>query len=323
MTCMYVWKLNLRKFLPLIFLPFLIYGCGDRETLKKVSLYTRAPVTGDDIKESDAGSLKFGFDLRLGPKQEVRVYLPFLHYLEQNVGNSFSLRFTEKYEDTVENLGKGITQFAALGPVNCVIAKKRYGAGCLVMGLNSDGKPEYRSVIFTRRDSPLHSLKDLKGKTFAFGDRFSTQGHVIPRKMLEDVGITMEDLRAYVFTNSHANTARAVLNGEYDAGAIQDNLAKRLINEGKIKILATSKPYPSSLICFNKEVDLVILKAVKTALLSFEPGGTHREFLVDWDTTEMPNGFTEYRERSLKEIEKLVDKYLGEAWVKQPSFPRR
>lgn len=287
----------------------LIWGCSDREIPKKVSLNKRSPAANAQERQSDVGSLKFGFDLRLGPKEDVKIYLPFMRYLEQNTGNRFSLRFTEKYEDTLENLGKGITHFAALGPVNGVLAKERYDAGCLVMGLNQEGKPEYRAVIFTRIDSLLENLKDLKGKTFAFGDRFSTQGHLIPRKMLEDSGVTVENLKSYAFTGSHVNTAKAVLNGEYDAGGMQDTLAKKLVAEGKIKILASSKPYPSSLICFNKDVDPTILKAVKAALLSFEPEGKHAGILVDWDRTEMPKGFTEYNESSLKEIKELARRY--------------
>lgn len=293
----------------IISLSLLICGCGDREVSKKVSLNKRANVVEDDMKPAAVGSLKFGFDLRLGPKDDVKIYLPFLRYLEQNTGNKFSLRFTEKYEDTVENLGKGIIHFAALGPVNCVLAKQKYGTGCLVMGLNSEGKPEYRSVIFTRIDSSLKGIKDIKGKTFAFGDKYSTQGHIIPRKMLENAGITLKDLRGHVFTGSHANTARAVLNREYDAGAIQDNLANRLAAEGKIKIIATSKPYPSSLICYNKDVQPAVVKNVKSAFLSFRPHGKHSNILVDWDKTEMPNGFTEYRQAGLKEIEMIVKKY--------------
>ncbi|HDY71729.1 MAG TPA: phosphate/phosphite/phosphonate ABC transporter substrate-binding protein, partial [Nitrospirae bacterium] len=158
-------------------------------------------------------------------------------------------------------------------------------------------------------NSPINDIKDLRGKTFAFGDRFSTQGHIIPRKMLEDAGITLKDLKRYVFSGSHVNTARAVLNGEYDAGGIQDTLAKRLVAEGKIKILAISKPYPSSLICFNKDVDPTIVKVVRTVLLSFDPKGKQAGVLVDWDRTEMPDGFTEYKESSLKEIRELVRRY--------------
>lgn len=293
----------------IIVVSFVLSGCEKDEVAKKVSLNKRAAIAQNHTKQGDAGALKFGFDLRLAPKEDVRIYLPFLRYLEQNTGNRFAIRFTEKYESTVENLGKGVTHFAALGSVSCVIAKERYGAGCLVAGLSTDGKPEYRAVIFTRVDSPIKRFHDLEGKTFAFGDKQSTQGHIIPRKMLEDAGITLDDLKSHVFTGSHANTARSVLNGEYDAGGIQDTLAKRLVAEGKIRILATSKPYPSSLICYHKNVDAIILKTVKTSLLSFDPQGKDAGAFADWYMTEMPNGFTECRESSLKEIRELTIRY--------------
>ncbi|MDA8422135.1 MAG: phosphate/phosphite/phosphonate ABC transporter substrate-binding protein, partial [Nitrospiraceae bacterium] len=288
----------------IIFLALLgfVCGCESREAAKKVSLDKRAPEEEVTASRADARSLKFGFDLRLEPKEDVKLYLPFLRYLERNTGNKFSLKFTEKYEDTVENLGKGITDFAALGPVNCVLAEKRYGSRCLVVGLNDSGRPEYHAVIITRTDSSISTLKDLKGKSFAFGDKYSTQGYLIPRKMLEDAGVLITDFKSYAFTGSHALTARAVLNGEYDAGALEDTMAKRLAAEGKIKILAISKPYPSSLICVNRGVHFPIVMSVKNALLSFDPKGKDSRTLVDWYKTEMPGGFTEYRPASLEEI---------------------
>lgn len=287
----------------------LLSGCSETETPKKVSIDKRSASIEENAKPDDTATVKFGFDLRLGPKEDVEIYIPFLRYISQSTGKIFSLRFTEKYEDTVENLGKGITQFAALGPVNALLVTERYGAGCVVMGLNSDRKPEYRSVIFARTDSSIASLRDLKGKSFAFGDKFSTQGHIIPRKMLEDAGITLKQLKAYIFSGSHSNTARAVLNGEYDAGGMQDTLAKRLAAEGKIKILSISKAYPSSLVCFNKDVPLPVIRGVQSALLSFDPMGKHKDILIGWDKTEMPAGFAEYNAAVLSEIKKLSIQY--------------
>jgi len=302
---------RLVRLLPLI-LSFLLLGCGDQqEAPLKVSLEKRAPAADAPvIRELPGDSLRFGFDPRLNPKEDVSLYQPFLNYLEQQTGLKIALKFTEKYEDTVDNLGHGRVGLAAMGPVNCVIAKAKYGIGCLVMGLNHEHKPEYRAVIFTRTDSPLRRLEDLKDRAFAFGDYFSTQGHAIPRKMLDDAGVSLEELRFHVFTGSHANTVKAVLSGDYDAGAIQDSLALRLAAEGRIRILATSKPYPSSLICYNPDLDPQALARIKEALLALDPTGIHGELLVNWNRTEMPNGFVEYQPNSLREIEELVQLYL-------------
>jgi phosphonate transport system substrate-binding protein len=298
----------------LIFLCFfsvISSGCTQKEKAKKVSLNRRAPEASVKIDDSQKDTLWFGFDLRLDPKDDVRIYTPFLKYLENTTGKRFSIKFTEKYEDTIENLGNGVIHFAAIGSLSYVVGREKYGYGIkyLVSGVNKDGDAKYHAVIFTRPESNLHDINDLKGKSFAFGARMSTQGHLIPRKMLEDAGITLKDLSRYLYTDSHINTVRAVLNGEYDAGGIQDTLAKQLAAEGKIKILKVSRPYPSSLIAYNGAVDSETVKAVKSALFAFEPVGRHKDMIVDWDKTEMPLGFTTVNEYEFYNVAILARKY--------------
>ena len=61
--------------------------------------------------------------------------------------------------------------------------------------------------------------------------------------MLENEGITPENLKGYsVYRLSYQYCEGAVLGSRLVAGGIQDNLAKRLVKEGKIKsILLKSK----------------------------------------------------------------------------------
>jgi phosphonate transport system substrate-binding protein len=293
----------------LLFFVLVLSGCTKGETPKKVSLYSRADKGQASAVYPRTHTLMFGFDLRLGPKEEVRTYTPFLKYLEQATGRRFRIKFTGKYEDTVENLGKGLTHFAALGTLSYVSGHDKYGIKYLVSGVNQEGDPRYHSIVFTRNNSAIENIKDLKGRCFAFGSEMSTQGHLIPRKMLEDEGIMLSDLNKYVYTGSHINAVKAVLNGECDAGGIQDTLANRLTSEGKIKILKISGPYPSSIIAYNGAIDDGTVKAVKSALLAFEPEGIHKTILIDWDKTEMPLGFTEINELELDKVTALAAKY--------------
>lgn len=298
--------------LPLIILSVLILivsGCSKKERARKVSLFKRS---GDITSERDLpqpNTLWFGFDLRLGPKEEISIYSPFLRYLESATGKRFRIKFTARYEDTVENLGKGITDIAAIGPMNYVIGANRYGIKYLVSVVNSEGDPIYYSMIFTSPDSDIRKVKELRGKCFAFGSRMSTQGHLIPRKMLEDAGITLEDLSRYIYTGSHINTVKSVLNGECDAGGIQDTLANRLTAEAKIKIIKISEPYPSSIIAYNGALDSKTVEAVKGALLAFEPKGKHKGMVIEWYKTEMLLGFTEIGEPELNKVTNLARKY--------------
>ena len=288
-----------------------VSGCEQSEQAKKVSLTPQAPFIRQPPATAPQAqpALVFGFDLRLGPKEDVRIYAPFLKYLEEKTGHRFAISFTKGYGETVDALGRGEIQFAALGPVNCVRAREKYGAGCLVMGLNAEKRAEYRSIIVTRRGSAVNSLQDLQGKTFAFGNKYSTQGHLLPRNMLEQAGITLHDLAAHTFTDSHAETARLVINGRYDAGGLQDTLARRLEAEGKVRILAISEPSPSSLICYGKGVDPALLASLKSALLAFDPAGKDAVRLIDWEHTEMSRGFVDINESALTRIRQLVLRY--------------
>ena len=292
---------------PLIFLIF--SGCTQQETPKKVSLYKRAGDVTQTTEHLQPNTLWFGFDLRLGPKEEVRIYTPFLKYLERATGKRFRIKFTEKYEDTVDNLGKGVTHFASLGTLNYVIGAHKYGIRYLVSGVNNEGDPRYHAVIFTAPDSDIKSVKDIRGKCFAFGSKMSTQGHLVPRKMLEGEGVSLEDLSNYMYTGSHINAAKAVLNGECDAGGIQDSLANRLVSEGKIKIIRISGPYPSSVIAYNSAVDSKLIETVKSALLAFEPAGAHKDTLLEWDKTGMPLGFSRIDEPELDRVMSLAREY--------------
>ncbi|GAB4542788.1 MAG: phosphate/phosphite/phosphonate ABC transporter substrate-binding protein [Thermodesulfovibrionia bacterium] len=284
-------------------------GCVQGETSKEVNINKREDVDSQSYKDGLGDTIWFGFDLRLDPREDVRIYTPFLGYLERATGRHFKIRFSPTYEETIDALGRGDTQFAAIGTVSYVIGRERYGIRYLVSGLNSDGIPRYRAMIVVRPKSGISSIRDLKGRAFCFGSDMSTQGHLIPRKMLEDEGIMLKDLSYHIYTGSHANAVTSLLNGECDAAGIQDTLARRLESEGKIRILKVSEPYPSSIIAYNKDVKPEIVKAVESALLAFEPMGRHKDTLYKWDVTEMPLGFTKVDESEMDKVERLARRY--------------
>ncbi|MDH4027679.1 MAG: PhnD/SsuA/transferrin family substrate-binding protein, partial [Nitrospirota bacterium] len=210
-------KYNIFILSAILFLLLLLPGCAKKEEPKKVSLLKRTEGPAEKVNSIQPGALRFGFDLRLDPKEEVMIYTSFLKYLENRTGRSFRIKFTEKHEDTVRNLGEGLTHFAAIGASGYISGKEKYGIKYLVSGVNKDGEPAYHSVIITRNDSGIHEISDLKGRSFAFGPAVSAQGYMIPRRMLEDSGVSLKDLRNYIYTDSHSDTLKAVLSGECDA----------------------------------------------------------------------------------------------------------
>ncbi len=295
------------------------------EKVRKLQLKDR--VSDEELKEvpaaEDPGVLRFGFDLRSSPQEDARQYVPFLKYLEKVTGSRIELYFASKKNSIVDDLGSGLVQFAAVGSISFILADEKYGVIPLVRGLNSEGKAEYQSLIIVRPDSPLMKVEDLVGKRFAFGSYTSTQGHVIPRIMLSEHGITLAKLSAYEFTGSHYNCASAVIAGRFDAGGIQDTMGKELAKAGQVRILDTSRYYPSSGIAANKHVSPEIIAKIKKALLDFQPRGRDAGGLYHWDKTEMANGFTEARQADYDELRQWVRKFglLGPNPLGTPHAP--
>ena len=286
------------------------FGCDSGPERKEIDL--KDTVTEAEIKEHAAAGnmdiLRFGFDLRASPQEDARQYLPFLRYLEDATGYRFDLRFTPKNVKIVDDLGQGVVQFAAIGAGSYIEARARYGVVPLARGLNIHGKAEYRSVIFTHPQSPVKKIQDLRGKRFAFGSITSTQGHVIPRIILAESGLTLDDLSAYEYAGSHRNCANVVVAGGFDAGGMQDIMGKNMEAAGLIRIIKTSNYYPSSGIVANKEVPAEKLAKVKQALLDFDPK-LHSVDLYHWERTEMASGFCEARDEDYEELRDWMRKF--------------
>lgn len=262
-----------------------------RDRLTDIELFQQQQQRQQQKQQQQQNTFYVGFDLRASPQEDVSQYLPFLRYLEDATGYHFKLHFTSKNSSTVEELGQNKSQFAVMGAVSFLKARSEYGAVPLVRGLNQQGKAEYQSVFVVRPDSSVRDIKDIKGRKLAFGSRDSTQGHLIPRIMLTENGISLNDLDTYGYTGSHQNCVEAVISGKYDVCGMQDQLAKELASQGLVKIIHSSRYYPSSGIVANQSVPAEIIARVKQALLDFDPQGKHSQGLYHWDRTEMPMGF--------------------------------
>lgn len=271
-------------------------GCGEEEPARVVDFDKRStePVvsaTSSAHGESDQIFL-FGFDPRASLQEDARQYQPLLNYLENATGYHFHLALTRKGERLDEKIGRGEVHFGAVGAVTQIKLQERYGARPVVRGLNAMGKATYQSVIVVLPDSPLQRVEELRGKRFAFGHVDSTQGHLIPRIVLLDHGIKLEDLGRYRYLGSHRECANGVISKRFDACGMQDTMGRQLEASGLLRIMYTSADFPSSGIAASPSVAPEIVDEVRGALIRFDPKGRHAEGLHNWDRTEMPNGFT-------------------------------
>lgn len=269
---------------------FLISGC---QTAAPEKIDLQKTVSAAQLRTIVKTPTKYyyvGFDRRLEPSEDVKMYVPLLNYLERTTGYKFRLRVFPQDVDIAREISQGQVQFAIIGPLSSLQTEK-YGAKSLVIGITDNGTFSYRAMIVTQPGSPIKSIQDLRGRTLAFGSRTSTQGYLIPRIMLAQAGLNLSDLASFESFQSHADAANAVISGQFDAAALQDTLAEKLATQGLVKIVATSAYYPCSGISVAAGVDPAVVVAVQKALLEFDPQGKDRDGLYQWGNSEMPKGF--------------------------------
>lgn len=170
---------------------------------------------------------------------------PLQAYLTKQLGQQVNLVFPNSYAETLEGLGNGTFDYACLGALNYVRARAKYGVVPLVQ---RDIDVEFHAVFITGMLSPIHSLKDLKGKQFAFGDINSASGHLIPYRELKKAGINPESDLKFRYSGGHPLTAKLVETGTVDAGVLDETVYNSMITGGKIdrtkvRIFYTSQPF--------------------------------------------------------------------------------
>ena len=299
------------KYLLILILPILILtNCSEKEKAKKVSLYNRH---GEDVSSDRLPHLNviwFGFDQLLGPREEVIVYTPFIKYLEKKTGRRYRIMFPSSPDETLENLGNGRIHLALIDILNYVIGRERYGIKFLVSGINEEGSPYIRSAIFVRSDSDIRSIKQLKGRCFAFGAKNSASGYLIPLAMLEKNNIELSHLDRYLFNPSDIDTIRSVINGECDAGGIKVGILRRLAPREKVRIIALSNPFLGQVISYFPSLDKGTLREIRTALLEFNPEKNDPVRFYEWTKSGMPHGFREQiRSEDIEKIKALAVRY--------------
>ena len=217
--------------------------------------------------------LRFGVGLFQPDKEKNdRTYTPLANHLADRFGRPVELRTVDTWEGLAKSLASGETDIALLGPWGYVLANNESGAQAIATILY-DGKPEYFAIIVTGPKSNINSLDDLKGKTFAFGDKGSTSGYLIPLHMLQKRGIDPEAYFSKVLYTKHQAIEMQVTRGDLDAGADYNRNRNAMIEQGLIKaddsrIIWTSVPLPNDAFAVSSRLyaDKAFVAKVQQAL---------------------------------------------------------
>ena len=203
--------------------------------------------------------LEFGVGLFQPDKEKNdATYKPLADYLGKQLGREVRLRTVDTWEGLAKSLASGETDMALMGPWGYVLANHQAGAEAVATILYQ-GKPEYFAIMVTSPKSGINKIDDMKGKTFAFGDKGSTSGYLIPNHEFMMRGIDPDKFFSKVIYTKHQAIETQVTRGELDAGADYNRNRDAMIEQGLIKaadsrIIWTSAPLPNDALALSKEL---------------------------------------------------------------------
>jgi len=180
--------------------------------------------TGAAPKEEAA---KASLVMAFVPSQQAQTVLtsakPIADYVAKEVGVPITAQVPTSYAAVTEAMTSGNVDIAWVGPLDYVIGHDKNGADPITKSVRK-GVAGYHAFIIAKKGSGINTIKDLKGKSFAFGDAISASSNLYPKYFMKQNGIDPEkDLGKAVNISNQTAIATAVCNGVVDAGAIYDD----------------------------------------------------------------------------------------------------
>ena len=190
-------------------------------------------------------------------------------------------------------------------------------AGKLLLRRWKSGLADYYSVIFTRADSGVKRLEDLKGKTIVFEDAGSTSGYLLPKLFLQRRGLKLIEKSRfgpdnaatdvdYFFAGSPEKIIDAVIRKEAAAGAFSNDDLTALDGKKKadIALLAQTEWLPRHLLSVRSDLAPGLVSRLEAILLAMHEDAEGRKILQKADGTTkfdlLPGGEAAMRRRLLE-----------------------
>jgi phosphonate transport system substrate-binding protein len=206
------------------------------------------------------------------PGKMLRDGHPLVDYLEKKTGTKIVMTIPTNYAAVVEAMANDQVDIAHFGGFTFVQISARAGAKPLVQ---REQDQTFHSLFITQPSSGINSLRDLNGRTFAFGDVNSTSGHLMPEYFMRDAKVNPKVIENALYTGGHDATALAVANKKLDAGAMDENVFQTMMKSGKItdkqvKVFWTTPPFLDYVWAARKGLDPKIAESFANAFLELD-----------------------------------------------------
>ena len=230
------------------------------------------------VRPDHEGTLILAVHPYLPHGELIERFKPLAEYLSGEIGREVEVRIGTDYREHAINIGDGTVDIAYLGPALYVTVIERYGKHPLLATIETDGTPDFAGMIIVRDDSPVTEISGLRGKEIAFVDPNSTMGYLVPLHILIQDLDRDDILRHSRFLGSHINVALGVLTGDFEAGAVKEEVFFQYRERG-LRELATTPKIPEHLFIARKDLPPEIISELRRAFSTLSDGDSGRQVM--------------------------------------------
>ncbi len=224
---------------------------------------------------------------------------PLTQYLTKTLNMPVTLKLAPNMGVAISDVANDEVDIAYLTPVAYLKANKKGGAQIIVKTVTK-GKASFQLMIVVKESSAIKTVDDLRGKSFAFGDKRA----LLQRAAVIGSGIAMDDFASYEFIGHYDNIASAVMHDDFDAGILKDTMAYKWEGKG-LRILYATPDLPPYNIAVSKTVNPDLKKRITDAFLSLdEKKPDHLKVIKSLD--KKYDGFSPTSDKEYDVIRKLT-----------------
>lgn len=259
------------------------------------------------------------------PQKHYKKLKPFIDYIanglkHMGIKNGRVLLAKDNHQ-LIKYLKEGKVDIITETPYSSIILMEKGGAKPILRRWKK-ASATYAAVIFTRKDSGINSLADLKGKVIAFEDPGSTTGYFLPKTAIIKAGLEMvklvnyrqkppPDKIGYCFAGNESSIAHWVHKGFASAGSLsnQEYGAPDEVSKGFIpdfKVIYETENVPRNLILVRGNIDHKLEEAIKDVLLNMDRSEEGRKLMLGLEKT---SDFDEFPEGIEEVIRRFKEKY--------------
>jgi len=127
-----------------------------------------------------------------------------------------------------------------------------------------------QGIFLARKDSDIHSIEDLKGKSVMIAQKVSII-YQMAEQVLRQKGLVPGESVTIIETRTHNNAMHAPVRGEADASVTGTLLWRVLADEQKnrMRVIGTTEELPGFLLMANKRLAAPDVARIKGLLLDF------------------------------------------------------